>query len=354
MKFASLNPRTRIALDFGTDRLLASQSNRDPIRPAILAAGTVGSSIFHADPSLGEAASTQEGDELRRMLRAAGFRGRECALTLPSSAFLCELAELPSSTDRELQESAAWEAVDHFGIEREELVTRTLPLATMSLAGNASPFLIVALRTSTALYASDVVAAAGLEPVRLEHAALAAIRTIWRRERVQSGSGQIAALHVEDAWATLAVLNRGGLVVFHSFAIHGASSASARSAAGKDLFASPAGSIPLAGDASSDADLSWHPFAEQVLTYLRHMERQRPGSWPERLVATGPGAARAGLLNAIESLCGINSTLTCPSREFALGPLAGEDGNLFAWASCLGSLLVDVPQAAAALQETMS
>lgn len=344
MKFTSLQPRTRIALDFQANRVLAAQANRDPIRPTIVAAGMVPSSVFTREPALGEAAPAEEGAAMKTLLKSCGFKGRECAMTLPSSAFLCELAELPTGSARDMQESAAWEAVARFGIERDELVTRTLPLSAASLSGTSGHFLLIALRTSTALYATDVAAAAGLEPVRLEHAALAAVRTIWRRERINAGSGQVAALHVEERFATLAVLSRAGLVAFHSFAIQRGSTAAAMASS----------AIPLVGEVETVADLEWHPFAEQVLSYLRHMERQHPGSWPERLLATGPAAARAGLLDAIRSLCRIEAHLWCPSREFTLGPLASDDGNLFPWASALGGLLVDVPQPVAALQETMS
>ena len=345
MKFPSLNQRTRIALDFGTDVIRMAQASRDAICPSILAADSVGSSIFHADPTAGEAASAADCAVLSKAIRSGGFRGRECAITLPASAFLCDLAELPTVSDREVQEAAAWEAVDRFGIDRDDLVTRTLPLATHSMNGTTAPFLLVAVRKSTALIATDLVAASGLEPVRLEHAALASIRTIWRRERSRAGSGQVAVLHLEQGWSTLAVLNRGGLVAFHSFQIQSGGGSSSPTLSD---------SIPLADDSQRQDDLAWHPFAEQILNYLRHMERQHPGSWPERLLASGPGAARAGLLDAVQSLCGFPSNLCCPSREFTLGPLAADDGNLFAWSSAMGSLLVDVPTASVALQETMS
>lgn len=348
MKFPALQSRSRIALDYTADRILAAQSSKDAIRPSILAAGGVPCSIFRRDPSLGEAAAPEEGIALRTLLRTCGFKGRECAMTLPASSFLTDLAELPTGSAREVQESAAWEAVARFGIEREELVTRTLPLSAPSLSGSSGHFLILALRTATALYATDVAAAAGLEPVRLEHAALAAVRAIWRRERVNPGSGHVAALHVEDAWATLAVLSRAGLVSFHSFRMQRGTNPAAVGAVPGEA------AIPLAGEAESISDFLWHPFAEQVLSYLRHLERQQPGSWPERLLATGPGASRAGLLDAVRSVCGLESHLWCPSREFTLGPLAGDDGNLFPWAAAFGSLLVDVPQPVAALQETMS
>lgn len=207
--------------------------------------------------------------DLMRMTRVPRAR---CAVTLPTSGALAEVTALPDPSAAELQELLAWEAMDRLGLDQTDVMSGNVPLNADRGRG-CGEFLLVAVRRATAIAVAEMLASAGLEPVRMELAPLAILRMSMRE-----GLDCHALLHIERSRACFMVVQRGHLRYQRIF--------------------------------------RWHAdHAREVHAYLRQAERRTPGLWPGRIHVSGCGSVEPGVCDAVAAECGIDT------RAFGVGEL---------------------------------
>ncbi len=323
--FKALAPRTDIAIDFGTDRTRLVQLSQDGLDATIEAAVEIDASPFALGASAADAAFQQA---LRHAIKRGGFSGRRCAITIPCSQHFIDTAELPSLAQDELQQGALWEAVDRFGLDREQLHVGVLPLARGTHSGSNHEHLLVGIRRDTAMALTDCLARLGLEPTRIEAASLAALRTAWRGMKMATAGGCFAVLHLEDGKAGLSVMLGSGLAFHRVFDW----SPSSGSGSASDW-------IPVEGeDPGTTRVIRWYALAEEVLQCFRHVDRKFSGAWPSQLVLTGPASVDPALSTALASVCSVHTLsvgLPPGVQSGALDPMASG----CVWSAGLGSAL---------------
>lgn len=325
--FKALTPRTDIAIDFGSDRTRLVQLSQDGMDATIDAAIELDATPF-AGGSSEAVIDAAFVPALRRALRAGGFAGRRCAITIPCQALLVDTAELPSLAREELVQGALWEAVDRFGLDRAELHLGTLPMGTGSRAGASVEHLLVGIRRSVALALTDCVARVGLEPTRIEASSLAALRTAWRGMKMATAGNCFAVLHLEERKAGLSIMSGSGLAFHRTFDWTPASQGDGQ-----------AGWIPLEGaDPGTERVFRWYGLAEETLQCFRHVDKKLGGAWPTQLVLTGPAVNDPALTTALSSVCSVHALVVGLAPGVAQGVL-DPMASTSAWSAALGSAL---------------
>lgn len=263
---------------------------------------------------------------LKDALRGGGFSGRTCALVLPAKSILTECIEIPALANDEMKESVSWTAVERLGVDRSEVVSGHLPLRAGTLGVASSEVLLIAARRTFVNHAATLMTQAGLEPVRAELGALAAMRLAWNQVKVTSPIPQFAFLHLEADRATLAVLNHSGLVFHRAFAWESSA----------DLNPS---SIPVAGEEDESHAWRWRQMAEEILLCLRHVERRAGGAWPQFVLLSGAMAEEPGIASAIRSVCGADTRSMDIEALADWSKVARPSGSLSSWMSLLSVAL---------------
>jgi len=282
---------------------------------------------------------------LRGLIRSARIPCGKCAVTLPASGALTEMAQLPPMADHELEDTVTWEAVDRFGLDRSDVVSGHLPL-NADRPGPSRDLLLVAVRRATMIAIADMLVRCGLEPMRMELAPLAVLRLCMRE-----GIERQAVLHIERSRACIMVMQDGNVRYQRSFGWHPAHMSAMEAMAGLGLSDADDGAIPLVGDdavAHSPQAMRWREVAEEVLASLRHAERRVAGCWPERIWVSGSGAAEPGLCEAVAAVCGTATGPigVCPRITWPDGD-APEPHALCAGAVAAGVAARDAAQASA-------
>ncbi|MSR17584.1 MAG: hypothetical protein EXS00_00185 [Phycisphaerales bacterium] len=321
-----------IAVDIGRKDLRLLQLDLSAAVPCVRAHATLPCPIFMRDPISGEPPTAALTATLRALVREGGFSGSKCAVTLPSATFLSDTAELPTVSPGELSATVAWDAVDRFGLDHDTIETGALPMAMSTGNGKSGEFLVMAIRKDSALRATQFLGEVGLDPVRLESAAMASLRAAWRRARRQDGVERFATLYLEDRRAVLCVLSTAGLLFHRSFTW----------SSGSDI-ASVDSPIPVAGDREGVRAWRWNSLSEEVLQCLRRLEKRQPGLWPKELLLSGPAATSEGLIEVLSSVCGAPCMQFAQDAGIDWSDVSRGEESLSAWSAALGSALADTP-----------
>lgn len=339
--FARQAPAQPIAVDFGRSsvRLLQLAAGGTAYRCA--AAAEIPGVVFDGNgPRLDPGAMAER---IRGTVSGLGFAGNRVSATLAAELFQSDIARMPSMTDAELAESVRFEALDRFGLSEAEAVVGFLRLG--GTVGGGSEVLMLALPRSAADAASLALTGPATGIVRLEHAALAALRAVTRQRgsecRDPAEARDFAMLHLEDRVATLVVLREGNVSFLRSirgeWAPVGMTHAR-RTRAGR----APAGDLEVfpADDAVHGTAWRWCSLAEESLRCLRHVERASGGWWPSEMVITGPAATDPEAAATVESVCGVRTSLAVPIR-IVEGPEACVHGN--SWIAAIGAACAELP-----------
>ncbi|MSQ89960.1 MAG: hypothetical protein EXS01_01000 [Phycisphaerales bacterium] len=327
--FNSPSQRNVIAVECGSTvlRLLQlSGSSASPIVQAIAHVDGAGSTPLFEQAIVDEVTVRR----LKDALRGGGFSGRACALALPAKSILTESIEVPALASDEMKESIAWTAVDRLGVDRADVVAGHLSIRAGTLGGAPSEVLLIAARRAVVNRAALLLTAAGLEPHRAELGALAAMRLAWNQIKSTSLVPHFAFLHLESDRATLALLNRAGLIFHRAFPWD--------SSAGSNPSA-----IPVAGEEDESNAWRWRHLAEEILLCLRHVERHAGGSWPEFVLLSGALAEEPGVVSAIGSVCGAEARLIQIEELADWSKVTRPKGPLSAWSSALSLALPQQP-----------
>jgi len=334
-----------IAVDFGSTTVRLLQVAGQHVTAVELPC-----EIFASDPVNGAPDPGGLSEDLQRVIEGGGFHGRRCAVALPSSAFLTDIVAIPEFEDEDRVEGLACEAVDRFGVKPEEVTAGALVLApppTPTIAPAVPPpvanpgaptgpeQLLLAVRRRTAMLALEPLLRAELAPVRLEHAALAALRAAWAHWSRQP-RGVVAFVHVEPTLATM-LMARDGALLFHR-AIAGQFGTPRSAAAAGDPDAIP---LEVRAAGADRRAFRWSGLADEILQCLRYVERRGAGQWPSALIASGPCAGQVELIATLESICGVptHAMTGCGVVDPLPATLSPE-----IWATALGMAAVDLEQ----------
>ena len=162
---------------------VAARAGLQPLPPGSVAKGAV------VDPAAVAGA-------LRRLLEAAGIRGRKVALSLPGSAVVVREIALPRMSPAELAGSIGWEAERHIPFELRD-VNLDYQVVGESADDERRPTLAVLLaaaKKSTVAGYADVVERAGCAPVVADVAAFA-LQNAYAACGGAGGGGSVALLN---------------------------------------------------------------------------------------------------------------------------------------------------------------
>jgi len=334
-----------IAADFGRSSMRLLQLASAGTEYKCTAAAEIAGSIFEGNGlRLDSAAMTQR---IHETIVGIGFSGQRVTATLPAELFQTDIARLPAMTDQELTESVRFEAIDRFGIDGDSSVIGHFRLG--GTAGGSNEVLMMAIPRQTVNAASAVVSTNDTSAFRIEHAALAALRTITRQRTSECAdpaeSRDFAMLHLEDRIATLVLLRDGALAFMR--AIRGdwapiGMTIHRRTHTGRTLYGNDTGTISMGSDGADDHGTAWRwcALAEETLRCLRHVEHSAGGWYPKEIVLTGPAATDPQAAATIESVCGVRSSLAMPIRMIR-DPEACVHGN--AWVAAIGAACSELP-----------
>lgn len=339
--FARQAPAQPIAVDFGRSsvRLLQLAPGGTAYRCA--AAAEIPGVIFDGNgPRLEPGAMAER---IRGTVTGLGFAGDRVSATLPAELFQTDIARMPAMTDAELAESVRFEALDRFGLGESEAVVGHLRLG--GTVGGGNEVLMLALPRSVADAASMALTGPSTGVVRLEHAALAALRAVTRQRgsecRDPAEARDYAMLHLEDRVATLVVLREGNVSFLRSIRGEWAPAGMTLSRRTRAARTHP-GDVEIfaADDAGAGTAWRWCSLAEESLRCLRHVERASGGWWPSEMVITGPAATDPEAAATVESVCGVRTSLAVPIRMVE-GPEACVHGN--SWIAAIGAACAELP-----------
>ncbi len=330
-----------IAVDFGRSsvRLLKLGSAGGAYR--CQAAAEIPGVVFDGNGPRFEPEAMAE--RIQGTVRGLGFAGTRVSATVPAELFQVDIARMPSMNDAELAESVRFEALDRFGLGRDEAVVGFLRLG--GTVGGGNEVLMMALPRGVADIAARTLSTADTGAMRLEHAALAALRAITRQRASECAdpaeARDYAMLHLEDRVATLVVLREGNVCFLRSIKGDWASAGmtmSRRTRTGRTSH----GDIEIysADDAAAGTAWRWCSLAEESLRCLRHVERATGGWWPREVAITGPAATDPEAAATVESVCGVRTSLAVPIRMLA-EPEACVHGN--AWIAAVGAACAELP-----------
>ena len=336
---------TSLAADFGRTTLrllqLASGAHGYECRAAAEVAGTP-----LEDATAVAAAPTVIGATAADELRSLPFSGNRAAVTLPAELFQSDIARMPAMPDAELAESIRFEAMDRFSVSAESSCIGHVRLG--ATAGGSIEVLMLTVARDAVDRATRTLSRAGLAPVRVEHAGLAALRAVSRQRAAECADPADAhdwcMLHLEDRAATLAVVRDGNLAFLRT--VRGdwspidAGTASRQSAAMATMLRLADEPIPLEDAEAGPAGWRWCSLAEESLRCLRHFQRTASGWWPRAIVLTGPAAVDPQAAATVESVCGAPTSLAVPIRLIE-SPDACVHGN--AWVAAIGAACAGLP-----------
>ncbi len=330
-----------VAIDFGrsSTRLLQLNHANGTAYGCRAAAEIPGAALPGGSGPL--ASDADLGSRMRQVLEGLGFVRGLATVTVPAEAFQSDIARMPQMTDAELAESVRFEALDRFGIRPEDSSIGHVRLG--GTAGGTQEVLMLALSRTVVQRASAIASSAGLGLVRIEHAALAALRAIGRQRASEcadpTDAQDFAMLHLEDRVATLVVVREGNLSFMRSIAGDWAPAGMTsvrRTGTGRGTSLRLADDEIPVGNESGPCDSSgwrWCSLAEESLRCLRHFQRTSGGWWPRAIAITGPAAMDPQAAATIESVCGAPCALSVPIRMID-APEPCIQGN--AWIAAIG------------------
>ncbi len=331
----SCSQRSPIAVECSANALRMLQLSGIAPNAVVKAAAIVNGMNFDSERTTWDDATVRK---VRDAMRAGGFTGTACALSLPAKLIMTESIDLPALASDEMKESVSWTAVDRLGVDRQEIVSGYLPIRAGTLGGANSEVLVVATRSAVVNRIAALLTQVGYEPLRAELGALAAMRLAWNHIKNASASiPQFAFLHLESDRATLALLNSAGLGFHRSFAWESSA----------DL---NRGAIPVAGAEDESHAWRWRQMAEEILLCLRHVERRIKGVWPQFIVLSGALAEEPGVACAIRSVCGAETRMLDATQFADWSQVKRPVGSMAAWTSLVsvalpGSMTTQAPSA---------
>jgi len=258
--------------------------------------------------------------ELRAAVRAAGLRGAECRVTLPTRLFRMEMAAMPPMSEPERARSARFEAMDRFGIDPDASVIRHAVLGS-----EGRQVLLMAADVATLSGATEPLMMAGLLPRSIEPLAWASVRGAMAWGRLPA-VGRVAFMSLEPEVACLSIVVDGVVESFRC--VHG--QWGQPTAASITRHAAVEGDIPLDGESDG---WRWSALAEEIVRAIRASGGDR--AWPERLLLTGPGAEDPALQSTLAGVCGVQVS-AAGSHGWVQGGSSRDDQ----WAAALGSLSI--------------
>jgi hypothetical protein len=295
---------------------LAADVSAEAVRLLGLADGRVATAV--SVPAEGNVGTTAA---LRSAVRAAGLRGNECRVTLPSRLFRMETANMPPMSEPERARSANFEAMDRFGLNPESSIVRHAVLGE-----DAREVLLMAADTDVLARELEPLIACGLLPCSVEPASWAALRgaMTWVP---QCRSGRVAFLMLERGVASLAMLQEGVVESFR--ALHGQwGQLTAASAVRRD---DGEGDLSLEPEADG---WRWSALAEEIVRCTRSRGSER--AWPDRLVLAGTGCDDRALRATLGGVCGVPVEVAASDRWMPGEAMQGD-----VWAAAFGSAGID-------------
>jgi Tfp pilus assembly PilM family ATPase len=336
---------TSLAADFGRSTLRLLQLSGGARGYECRAAAEVAGTPLE-DTTAVAAPPTVIGRTAADELRALPFSGTSAAVTLPAELFQSDIARMPAMPDGELAESIRFEAMDRFSVSAESSCIGHVRLG--ATAGGSIEVLMLSVARDAVDRATRTLSRAGLAPVRVEHAGLAALRALSRQRAAEctdpADARDWCMLHLEDRAATLAMVRDGNLSFFRT--VRGDWSPSAGPAApthagGMTTMLRLADEpIPLENTDAGPAGWRWCSLAEESLRCLRHFQRAASNWWPRAIVLTGPAAVDPQAAATVESVCGAPTSLAVPIRLLE-SPDACIHGN--AWVAAIGAACAGLP-----------
>jgi len=302
-----------------TERLAVDLA-ADAIRVLGLEGGSVRTSI--SVPLASGLRGGAWGDALRAAVRAAGVRGAECRVTLPSRFFRMETTGMPPMSEPERVRSAKFEAMDRFGVDPEASIIRHAVLGQ-----DGRQVLLMAADAASIGDLMEPLVRSGLLPCSAEPAAWAAVRGAMTWGGL-GGTGRVAFVCLEPEVTSLAMIVDGTVESFRC--LHGQWGQSTVGATPRQH--APEGDIALEPEADG---WRWSALAEEMVRALRACGNA--DMWPERLVLSGAGAEDASLQSTLSGVCGVQVALANSERWMpSTTELKGDR-----WAAAFGSSALD-------------
>ena len=343
--FARQRLSAPVAVDFGRSSVRLLQLGPGGNAYRCMAAAEIPGSLLEGNgPRLDADAMSAR---IRDTVRGLGFAGQRATATLPAEMFQTDIARLPAMDDKELAESVRFEALDRFGLDGDAAVVGHLRLG--GTAGGSTEVLMLAIHRDAVATASRAMNTGDTAAVRIEHAALAALRAVTRQRLSEcedpAAARDYAMIHLEDRVATLVVLREGNVCFLRSIRGEWASAGMTmirRTRTGRTMAGRGDAAIELEPSAEEQSGSAWRwcSLAEESLRCLRHVERATGGWWPQEIAITGPAAIDPEAAATVESVCGMRASLCVPIRIID-SPETCVHGN--AWIAAIGGACADLP-----------
>ena len=144
------------------------------------------------------------------------FLGRRCVVSLPRDDVRVQAVRLPSMRDDELEQAAAWEAAQRFGIEREKLTcdyVRTSMLG--SVQEGREEVLLVGVPTERVKERLEPLLETGFRPIAVDVGFGALARAFSRRNRREDDRESTRAILDVGYSGTSITIVRGDQIAFN-------------------------------------------------------------------------------------------------------------------------------------------
>ena len=257
---------------------------------------------------------------LRDAIVSGGFVGRRCIVSLPERDVFLQSMQLPAMSDSELGEAVAWEASQRMGVARDAIRSDWIRTGADDVQSAArSEVLAVAARNTVLSKKLEALMSAGLRPMAVdtEFGGISRLFSRYHRRDADQGTGR-AVLHVGEHASTMLVL-RGESIAFCKRIEIGGRMFDESVAERLCLEPRAAGELRLARVQHGAADIDpatdralreairpvTTELAHQVLLCLRYASVTFRGLTPQRLISTGTHGHEPGLLEAMQSTCGV-------------------------------------------------
>lgn len=318
-----------VGIDLGARSVKLLQLSEQNGRLSVIGAARI-DLVLGADS---EAQSSIIRDQLRSIINSGAFTGRKCVVSLPRSDVHIQAVRLPSMSEEELAEAAAWEASQRFNIPRDQMKSDYVRTGMPVQGGeNREEVLLIAASYDTLNQRLNPIVEAGFRPIAVDADFTAHARVFSRQARREADIDQVrAVIDIGYSGSTISILRGDQIAFSKSIEVGGAvfnqviaEHLQIDETAAAELRTARVAMMALDGGAESSKDVAGaldpstdravydavrpviNKLVKEVMLCLRYYGVTFRGRAPKCIILTGGDSLEPHLAETIEHTCNVD------------------------------------------------